>query len=378
MAQRVEDHVADDGKVAAQRVAAAGVVDEQPRIVGRVAIVGKVVEPAQRQRRAERVALAGVVEDQVEDGSDAGFSQGRDRAAEIGDAARRQARVERHEGHRVVAPGVGQPQRRQVPLVDPGRDGHQFNGVGAEPLQVGDDRGVGQSAQRAALGRRHLRMAHREGAHGKLVDEAAGPEERRGRRFLRNRVRGGDDRLRHEVRRVDPCPARRRERGIMAIRAVYLRRIGIYQELRRVEPEPARRVIRPVGAETIARARTDPGHMQGEDIVFAAPHRQPRGLGPARVEQAELDPLCMMRPDGKQGSGFVGSCAEGCQAWSSMRGGESVRRESSSMVGRGKWTRIPLPRRIRHKCLESTKEILGLSQWFYYRLELAGVELAGC
>ena len=58
------------------------------RPVGRVAEVGGVVEAAERQRRAEGVALAGVVEDDVEDDADAGVAQRRDRGGELGEGRR--------------------------------------------------------------------------------------------------------------------------------------------------------------------------------------------------------------------------------------------------------------------------------------------------
>ncbi len=49
-----------------------------------VAIVGEIVEPAQRKGRAEDVALAGVVEDEIEDGADARLAQRRDGLAQVG------------------------------------------------------------------------------------------------------------------------------------------------------------------------------------------------------------------------------------------------------------------------------------------------------
>ena len=63
------------------------------------------------------------------------FAQGQWAAVRYGDrceavarpllpAARRQPRVGRHELDRVVAPGIGKTERRQVPLVDPRHDGH--------------------------------------------------------------------------------------------------------------------------------------------------------------------------------------------------------------------------------------------------------------
>ena len=59
-----------------ERVAAAGEVHVVARVVRQQPVVGRVVDAAQRQRRAELVALGGVVVDDVEDDLDAGRVQG--------------------------------------------------------------------------------------------------------------------------------------------------------------------------------------------------------------------------------------------------------------------------------------------------------------
>ena len=71
-------------------------------------------------------------------------------ARELGEAAGAEARVGRHEGDRVVAPGVGEPERRQVALVDPGGDRHQLDRVDAEAGEVVEDRRVGERGDGAA------------------------------------------------------------------------------------------------------------------------------------------------------------------------------------------------------------------------------------
>ena len=176
----------------------------------------------------KHVALAGVVEDEVEDDADAGLPQRRDGVAQVGDAARREARVERHEGDRIVAPGIGEAERPEVALVDPGRDRHQFDGIDAETLQMIDDRRVRQRRHGAALLLRHDRMEHGEGADLELVDEAAGLEHGRQRRD-RGQQRF-DDGLGHQRRGVGPLPARGAERWIIAIGSVDPRGIGVHQE----------------------------------------------------------------------------------------------------------------------------------------------------
>ena len=58
-----------------ERVAAAGVVDVEARVLGGQAVVGRVVDAAEAERRPEVVALGGVVVDHVEDHLDAGAVQ---------------------------------------------------------------------------------------------------------------------------------------------------------------------------------------------------------------------------------------------------------------------------------------------------------------
>ena len=228
--------------VAGERVAGAGVVDEAP--VRLVAEVGAGVEAAQAERRAAGVALAGVVEDDVEDHADAGGAQRRDGGGELADAAGAEARVGRHEGHRVVAPAVGQAERAEVALVDPGGDRHQLDRVDAEARQVVEDRRVGERRDGAALGLGHVRVQQGERPHRHLVDQPAGAEDRRRRRGRRGQ--GGDHRLRHQRGGVERGGARRRQPVVVGEGPVERGRVGVDEQLRRVEavpgrPRPARR-----------------------------------------------------------------------------------------------------------------------------------------
>ncbi len=205
-------------------------------LVGRVAVVGAAVEAAQRQRRAELVALAGVVEDEIEDDADAGRPERRHRVAQFGHTARREARVERHERDRIVAPGVAQPERAEMALVDPGRHRHQFDGGDAERRQMLDDRRMRQCRDRATDLFRHVRMQHGEGAHLEFVDQAARAEQRR---------RGGGSAREAARRRPPSASAARCRRAARAARPkrivdvgpVDLDRVGIHQQLVGIEPE---------------------------------------------------------------------------------------------------------------------------------------------
>src|SRR5690606_19269096 len=83
MAQAVDDQASDEGMVAGDGVAGAGIVDQRSRLLLRMAEACKVIEPAERQRRSGAVAFARVVEDEVEDGADAFAVEGCYRIAQF-------------------------------------------------------------------------------------------------------------------------------------------------------------------------------------------------------------------------------------------------------------------------------------------------------
>ena len=96
-----------DGRpVERKRVAAAGVIHQ---FTACMAVVERIVEAAQRQRGAMHVALARMVEHHVEDDAKAGLMKRHDGLADLGEAAGRQPRIGRHEGDRIVAPGIAKP-----------------------------------------------------------------------------------------------------------------------------------------------------------------------------------------------------------------------------------------------------------------------------
>ncbi len=290
MAQAFDDHLTDMRVVAGDRIAGASIVDEMAGLAAMVAIGGEIVEAAQRQGRAVAVAFAGMVEDEVEDGADALGAQRRDGVGQFGDAARHDTRIERHEGDRVVAPAIGQAKRRQMAFVDPGGDRHQFDGIDAEPFQVGDDSRMGQGRDRAALRLGHLRMQHGEGAHRDFVDETALPEQRR---LAFHRPVAADDGLRNEIgglsaELAQPC--------IMAEGPVEFGGIGIDQQLGRIEPQTFVGIVDAIGAKTVAGAGLQVVDEQAVDIAVAL-HRQAHLR--LSVEQAEIHMRGQRRPDGE-------------------------------------------------------------------------------
>ena len=141
--QAMEDQIADDGVVAVERVAAAGVVAVIPAAVFQH-VVDAVLQPFEAERRALLVAFGRVVEDHVEDHFDAGAVQRQHHFLELADLA---ARLRAHgvaamggeEGQRVVAPVVGPGELLPQAVVDGElMDRHQLDRGHAQRLQVGD------------------------------------------------------------------------------------------------------------------------------------------------------------------------------------------------------------------------------------------------
>ena len=153
-----------------ERVAAARIIDEAE--AGVMAIIARRIETAQRQRRPLGIAFAGMIVDDVEYDLQSGLVQALHRLADLGEAARRQARVGRHEGHRIIAPAIMEAERRQMALIDPGRERHQFHRIDTEVDQILDDRGTGERCHRAAQMLGHFRMAHRERPDRDFIDDA--------------------------------------------------------------------------------------------------------------------------------------------------------------------------------------------------------------
>ena len=175
MSQAEEDQLADDRVIAVDRVAAAGVV----AVVAGVAehVIDAVLQPLERQRGPEVVALGSVVEDDVEDHLDAGSVESPHHLLEFSDLAarllsRRVPAVGGEEGHRVVAP--------VVELLGPGSVGqlgwklvhrHEFHGGHAQRLEVRD---LFDHAQIGARMADAAGRAGREAADVHFVDHGVG------------------------------------------------------------------------------------------------------------------------------------------------------------------------------------------------------------
>ena len=110
--QRADRHVNDQRAVEREAIAGARVVDVELGIVGIQTEPGLVVEPAERQRRSGLVALAVMVEDDVENRLHARGMQRVGRCTDLLPAAGSKAWIGRAEHDRVIAPCVGQAERR--------------------------------------------------------------------------------------------------------------------------------------------------------------------------------------------------------------------------------------------------------------------------
>ena len=146
VAQAIEDEVADHGVVAVEGVAATAEVEVIA--VGCEEVVGLVVEAAEGNDGAGRVALGGVVEDNIEDDLDTGGVERFDQIFEFVDllavlTAGGEAGFGGAEGERAVAPVVDQLFAGLRVVVEVFvfvelENRHEFHAVHAEFLQVGN------------------------------------------------------------------------------------------------------------------------------------------------------------------------------------------------------------------------------------------------
>ncbi|MNU60069.1 hypothetical protein D3C71_492480 [compost metagenome] len=319
MPEGIDDELANIGMVAGNRVAGAGIVDQHARFSLWVAEGGEIVEPAQRQDRALDIAFTRMVEDEIENDADAFRMQRRNRISQFPHAAGAEARIERHEADGIITPGIGKAERRQVALVDPSGDRHQFHRIDADFFQVCENGGMGKCCDGASDVFRHLGMQLREGFDGKLINQPAFGKKRL---MALDRLILGKDRLRHDLAGLR---AKGVKRWIVSEGAVDLRGIGIEQQLCGIEPEAVFRGVNAVSAKAVSRAEADVGDDQSVNIVFAAHHRQARRFFFADfIEKAEIDLGGMPGIDREFRSVFRLDCAFGengsCLHGLSLRG----------------------------------------------------------
>ena len=179
VAQRVHDQLQRVGVADVEAVPGAGVVHVVARVVLDEPVVRRVVEALEAQRRAEVVALGGVVVDDVEDHLDAGRVQRPDHRlellhllAELTGRGVLGLRGEEAEG--VVAPVVAQALVEQGAVLDELVHRHQLDRGHPEPGQVVDHRRVRETGVRPALVLRYVGMQLGEPLDVGLVDQRLG------------------------------------------------------------------------------------------------------------------------------------------------------------------------------------------------------------
>ena len=133
----------------------AGDVEIEATVVVVEPVVRGVVDAAKAQRRAELIALAGVVVDDVEDHLEPGGVQRAHHRLELAHllavgAGGRVASLGREVPDRVVAPVVDEVAFDEMRGVVEMVHGHQLDRGDAESLQMLDRRGMGESRVRAA------------------------------------------------------------------------------------------------------------------------------------------------------------------------------------------------------------------------------------
>ncbi len=266
VAQRVQNqphHVWGGG---VQRVAAPGHVPVPAWVAGLQTVVGGVVQPAQRQRRAAFAAFGGVVEHHIENDLDAGRVQGVGHRAELGDRVVRGriAGMRGEETQGVVTPVVDQAPLGQHRFGDVRVHRQQFDRGDAEGAQMVDDRRVRQARVGAALRGWDARVRLGEALHVQLVDDRLGPGDAWP-------VTGRDlpvvdhDALRDERRGVAPVRAGRvrvglvetGDRGMGDKAAGQHPGIGLDEQLGRVVAQAAFGGVRAVRPQPVALARSD-------------------------------------------------------------------------------------------------------------------------
>ena len=279
-----------------QRVAAACVIDVMARIGSVEAVVAGIVQPAQRHGGAELVTFARMVEHHVDKRLDAGIGKFGNARAHLFPAAWRKARVWRAEDHRVVAPVVGQPERRQMAFVEPCRAGHQLGAGDAEGFQVLERSFMAKARESSAQVWRHALMELGEATHMQLIQDRAvpwcdgpGPEQL---------ARSTDNALRHEGRTVGIIEAEicigavwniAEHRRMQHEGPVDFGSVRIEQELVRIEAVALARRKRPMCPEAVACAWHHARDMAVEHIASALRQDEARDLAVIRAEQAQHD-----------------------------------------------------------------------------------------
>ena len=289
-----------------QRVAGAGRVVVVGRVVIDQAVVGAVVDPAERQRRALVVALGGVVVDHVEDDLDAGLVQRLDHPLELRDllapgAVRRILVVRGEEADRVVAPVVPQPLVEQGEVLDELVDRHELDGGDAQLGEVLDRGGVTDAGVGAADVLGHVFEQLGQALDVGLVDDRVvvlvlglavlAPVEERvdddRRQRLAQAVLGVGDVVEAALRVVHVVAEQRRVAAHLTVDRLG---VGVEEQLGRVAAGALRRLVGAVYAVAVALPRLHAGEEPVPDEAVDL-REGDAGLLAALTDEAQLDAL---------------------------------------------------------------------------------------
>ncbi len=295
-----------------EAVAGAGVVHVVARVVVDQPVVRRVVQALEAQRRAQVVALGGVVVDHVEDHLDAGgMHRPHHRLellhllAELPSGGVVGLRSQEAEG--VVAPVVAQPLLDQRAVLHELVDGHQLDRGDPEAVEVADHAGMGEPGVGAAEVLRDVRVELGEALDVRLVDQRLVVRRVRAPVALPVEERGDHDAQHHAlpgvvvVARVGVSELVAEHRlvpGDVADRGLG---VGVEQELGRVAAQPLRGVVGAVDAVAVALAGLQVGQVAVPHERVDLEHRDP-GLLARVVEEAQLDLLGDLAEDREVGA----------------------------------------------------------------------------
>ena len=304
--QGIEHEPHDGGFAHVEGVAAAGHVDVLAVLTEPVG--GRIVEPAQRQRRALVAALlARVVVDDVEDDLEPRRVQRPHHRLDLVDDPLRITRmgirrVRREETERVVTPVVVEPELHQVRFVDERMHRQQFDARHAEIAQVRRHRRVREPRVGAAQFFGDVGMLRRQTLDVSLVDDAVGVTHLGAGVAAPVEIVADDDAARHERRgiAVVPHPGVARERVVDDVPKHFGpprhlgadgARIGVEQQLRGVVTQARRGRPRSVRAVPVRRPGAGRRNERRPMAAVEARHRNARlaRRGILRAEQAQFD-----------------------------------------------------------------------------------------
>ena len=179
VAEAVHDQLERARVAHVEAVPATGEVDVVARVLRVQAVVGAVVDAAERERRSHVTALGGVVVDHVEEHLDAGAMQCLHHRLELVDLlpalTRREARVRGQKPQRVVPPVVGEPPLYETSLRNRMVYREEFDCRDGQRLEMIDHRIRGQTQIGAAQLLRHVGVSRSQSLHVTFVDHGPRP-----------------------------------------------------------------------------------------------------------------------------------------------------------------------------------------------------------